>query len=191
MAKLLSPPIRPVPHVRAILVCPTVEKSVWFIAKHINLVSMCSVRCLNWGVLKIDVCMIVQCIKILIHNQHDVSVWERTVKSTESTSLILVVANPSMWMFDTLDECCDHHYKHNETGCKGTFTSGTESYWIKFQLLSGNWHSKAVWRKQRYWMQLVQLAFHRLNWETTVVRGVCNAMKANITYISNISLMTS
>lgn len=46
------------------------------------------------------------------------------------TSLVLVVANPSMWIFDTLNECCDRHYKYNEAGCKGTSTSGTEKWYV-------------------------------------------------------------
>ena len=42
----------------------------------------------------------------------------------------IVFLNPSMWMFDTLDECCDRHYKYNEAGCKGTSTSGTEEWYV-------------------------------------------------------------
>ena len=41
-----------------------------------------------------------------------------------------MVANPSMWMFDTLDECCGRHYKYNEAGCKGTSASGTDEWYV-------------------------------------------------------------
>ena len=40
-----------------------------------------------------------------------------------------------MWMFDTLDECCDRHYKYNEAGCKGTTGSsavGSEKYYVNW-----------------------------------------------------------
>ena len=41
-----------------------------------------------------------------------------------------MVANPSKWMIDTLDECCDRYYKYNEAGCKGTSASGTEEWYV-------------------------------------------------------------
>lgn len=42
-----------------------------------------------------------------------------------------MIANPSMWMFDTLTACCEKHYGYNLSACTGASSSaGTSKFYM-------------------------------------------------------------
>ena len=44
-----------------------------------------------------------------------------------------MVQNPSIWMFSTLDECCEKYYSYNLATCTGASAStGTTKFWIRW-----------------------------------------------------------